>query len=100
MPGKKITDQRMCKYKEARSQATQQIAPARMRISPRSARGIERADGMPLQREPDTRLHRGDTTVVYRPYPFLRSPVASSSSGVALEKGFCRMAPREAVKQF
>lgn len=36
MPGKKITDQQVRKYKEARRQTTQQIAAARMGISVRS----------------------------------------------------------------
>lgn len=49
MPGKKITDQQVRKYKESRRQATQQIAAARMGISVRSARRIDRSDGLPSQ---------------------------------------------------
>lgn len=49
MPGKKITDQQVRKYKEARRRATQEIAAARMGISVRSARRIEKADGLPSQ---------------------------------------------------
>lgn len=49
MPGRKITDQQVRKYKESRRQATQQIAAARMGISVRSARRIEQADGLPSQ---------------------------------------------------
>ena len=49
MPGKKISDQQVRKYKEARRQATQQIAAARMEISVRSARRIEKAEGLPSQ---------------------------------------------------
>ena len=49
MPGKKITDEQVRKYKEARRRATQQIASARMGISVRSARRIEKADGLPSQ---------------------------------------------------
>ena len=43
MPGKKITDQQVRKYKAMRRQATQEIAAARMGISVRSARRIEKA---------------------------------------------------------
>ena len=60
MPGKKITDQQVRKYKEARRQATQQIAAARMGISVRSARRIEQADGLPSQRGPRTWRTRAD----------------------------------------
>ena len=45
MPGKKITDQQVRKYKAMRRTATQEIAAARMGISVRSARRIEQADG-------------------------------------------------------
>ena len=60
MPGKKITDQQVRKYKEARRQATQQIAAARMGISVRSARRIEQVDGLPSQRGPRTWRTRAD----------------------------------------
>jgi hypothetical protein len=60
VPGKKITDQHMRKYKEARSQATQQIAAARMGISVRSARRIEQAYGLPSQRGRRTWRTRAD----------------------------------------
>jgi len=60
VPGKKITDQQVRKYKEARRQATQQIAAARMGISVRSARRIEQADGLPSQRGPRTWRTRAD----------------------------------------
>jgi len=49
VPGKKITDHQVRKYKEARRHATQQIAAARMGISVRSARRIEKANGLPSQ---------------------------------------------------
>ena len=60
MPGRKITDQQVRKYTEARRQATQQIAAARMGISVRSARRIERADGLPSQGGPRTWRTRAD----------------------------------------
>lgn len=50
MPGKKITDQQVRKYKAMRRQATQEIAAARMGISVRSARRIEKAEELPSQR--------------------------------------------------
>jgi hypothetical protein len=52
MPGKKITDQQVRKYKEARRRATQEIAAARRGISVRSARRIEKAEELPSQRDP------------------------------------------------
>lgn len=60
MPGKKISDQQVRKYKEARRQATQQIAAARMGISVRSARRIEKADGLPSQGGTRAWRTRGD----------------------------------------
>lgn len=60
MPGKKITDQQVRKYKEARRQTTQQIAAARLGISERSARRIEKAGGLPSQRGPRTWRTRSD----------------------------------------
>lgn len=50
MPGKKITDQQVRKYKAMRRTATQEIAAARMGISVRSARRIENAETLPSQR--------------------------------------------------
>lgn len=52
MPGKKITDQQVRKYKAMRRQATQQIAAARIGISERSARRIEKAEALPSQHGP------------------------------------------------
>lgn len=52
MPGKKITDQQVRKYKAMRRQATQEIAAARMGISVRSAWRIEKATTLPSQRGP------------------------------------------------
>jgi hypothetical protein len=52
VPGKKITDQQVRKYKAMRRQTTQEIAAARMGISARSARRIDKAQGLPSQRGP------------------------------------------------
>jgi len=52
VPGKKITDQQVRKYKAMRRQATQEIAAARMGVSVRSARRIEKAERLPSQRGP------------------------------------------------
>jgi transposase InsO family protein len=52
VPGKKITDQQVRKYKAMRRQATQEIAAARMGISVRSARRVEKAEALPSQRGP------------------------------------------------
>ena len=60
MPGKKITDQQVRKYKAMRRQATQEIAAARMGISVRSARRIEKAATLPSQRGPRTWRTRVD----------------------------------------
>ena len=50
MPGTKITDHQVSKYKAARKRATQEIAAAKTGISVRSARRIEQATGLPSQR--------------------------------------------------
>jgi hypothetical protein len=60
VPGKKITDQQVRKYKAMRRQATQEIAAARMGISVRSARRIDRAEELPSQRGPRNWRTRAD----------------------------------------
>lgn len=60
MPGKKITDQQVRKYKAMRTQATQEIAAARTGISVRSARRIEQTTTLPSQREPRNWRTRAD----------------------------------------
>jgi transposase InsO family protein len=50
MPGKRITDHQMHKYKEQRSDFTQVAAAAKVGISERSARRIDRTDALPSQR--------------------------------------------------
>lgn len=52
MPGKRITDHQVSKYKELRRQSEQEAAAAKVGVSVRSARRIERATHLPSQREP------------------------------------------------
>jgi hypothetical protein len=49
MPGKKITDHQVLKYKDHRKKLTQVAAAAKAGVSERSARRIERSDGLPSQ---------------------------------------------------
>lgn len=57
MPGKRITDHQVLKYKDHRKTLSQTAAAAKVAISERSARRIERADHLPSQRPP----RRGET---------------------------------------
>jgi hypothetical protein len=50
MPGKRITDHQVHKYKQHRNRLTQVAAAAKAAISERSARRIEASDGLPSQR--------------------------------------------------
>jgi transposase InsO family protein len=50
MPGKRITDHQVHRYKQERNRHPQAVAAARAGVSERSARRIERADGLPSQR--------------------------------------------------
>ena len=50
MPGKKITDHQVHKYKEHRSRLTQVASAAKAGISERSARRVEQAESLPSQR--------------------------------------------------
>jgi transposase InsO family protein len=52
MPGKRITDHQVLKFKELRRAHTQADAAAKVGISERSARRIEPADSLPSQRSP------------------------------------------------
>ena len=52
MPGKKITDHQVMKYKEHRNRMTQTAAAAKTAISERSARRIERSEALPSQGSP------------------------------------------------
>jgi hypothetical protein len=51
MPGKRITDHQMTKYKRFRKQFSQQAAAAKVGISVRSARRLDRCTRLPSQRE-------------------------------------------------
>ncbi len=51
MPGKKITDHQVHKYKQHRNKLSQVAAAAKAGISERSARRIETSDALPSQRE-------------------------------------------------
>src|ERR1051325_1156572 len=52
MPGKRITDHQMTKYKRFRKQFSQEAAAAKVGIGVRSARRLERRTQLPSQREP------------------------------------------------
>jgi hypothetical protein len=60
MPGKKITDHQVLKYKEHRKTRTQSAAAAKVGISERSARRIEGSDTLPSQREARSWRTRSD----------------------------------------
>ena len=52
MPGKRITDLQVSKYKELRGKFSQEAAAAKTGISVASARRLESSVGLPSQREP------------------------------------------------
>lgn len=60
MPGKKITDHQVLKYKEHRNKLTQVAAAAKAGISERSARRVEHSDALPSQRQPRSWRTRQD----------------------------------------
>jgi hypothetical protein len=60
MPGKRITDHQVHKFKQHRNQHTQVAAAAKAGISERSARRIEGSDALPSQRGPRHWRTRGD----------------------------------------
>lgn len=60
MPGKKITDHQVQKYKEHRKKLTQLAAAAKAGVSERSARRIERSDALPSQTPPRSWRTRPD----------------------------------------
>ena len=60
MPGKKVTDHQVLKYKEHRKKLTQAAAAAKAGISERSARRIERSDALPSQGPPRSWRTRQD----------------------------------------
>jgi hypothetical protein len=52
MPGKRVTDHQVIKYKQLRQRLSQEAAAARVGISERTARRIERLERLPSQRGP------------------------------------------------
>jgi hypothetical protein len=63
MPGKRITDHQMTKYKRFRKQFSQQAAAAKVGISIRSARRLEQCTRLPSQREPRHWRTRADPLI-------------------------------------
>lgn len=64
MPGKKITDHQVLKYKEHRNKLTQVAAAAKAGISERSARRIDGSDVLPSQRPARSWRTRSDPLAV------------------------------------
>ena len=60
MPGKRITDHQVHKYKEHRNKLGQVAAAAKAGISERSARRIEHSEALPSQRQPRSWRTRED----------------------------------------
>lgn len=63
MPGKRVTDHQVHKYKQHRNQLTQVAAAAKAGISERSARRIEHTGALPSQRAPRRWRTRDDPLV-------------------------------------
>lgn len=63
MPGKRITDHQMTKYKQFRRQFSQEAVAAKVGISVRSARRLEQRTRLPSQREPRHWRTRADPLV-------------------------------------
>lgn len=60
MPGKRVTDHQVIKYKQLRQRLGQEAAAAKVGISERTARRIERRQELPSQRGPRTWRTRPD----------------------------------------
>jgi hypothetical protein len=60
MPGKRVTDHQVIKYKKLRQRLGQEVAAAKVGISERTARRLERRDRLPSQRGPRTWRTRTD----------------------------------------
>ncbi len=60
MPGKRVTDHQVIKYKQLRQRLGQEAAAAKIGISERTARRLERLDRLPSQRGPRTWRTRSD----------------------------------------
>ena len=63
MPGKRLTDHQVLKFKQHRNKLSQVAAAAKSGISERSARRIETADALPSQRPPRNWRMRDDPLV-------------------------------------
>jgi hypothetical protein len=60
MPGKRVTDHQVIKYKQLRRRLGQEAAAAKVGISERTARRLERLERLPSQRGPRTWRTRSD----------------------------------------
>src|SRR5690606_30525985 len=60
MPGKRVTDHQVIKYKQYRQRLSQEAAAAKVGISERTARRLEGLDRLPSQRAPRTWRTRSD----------------------------------------
>jgi hypothetical protein len=60
MPGKQVTDDQVIKYKQYRQRLSQEAAAAKVGISDRTARSLERLEGLPSQRAPRMWRTRSD----------------------------------------
>jgi len=65
MPGKRLGDTQVKRYKEIRRQFSQDVAANKMGISVRTARRIERQNRLPSQREPRAWRTRKDPFAAY-----------------------------------
>jgi hypothetical protein len=63
MPGKRVTDHQVLMYKQYRLRLGQEAAAAKIGISARTARRLERSEGLPSQRPPRTWRTRPDPLV-------------------------------------
>ncbi len=85
MPGKKITDHQVLKYKEHRNKMSQVAAAAKTAISERSARRIESSRALPSQSPPrDWRTRQDPLAGVWdsEPHRVSRRPVGLSQTDV------------------
>lgn len=60
MPGKRITDQQVSQYKKLRSRFSQEVAAAKIGVSVRTARRIEKLPALPSQSKPRDWRTRAD----------------------------------------
>ena len=60
MPGKRVTDHQVIKYKQYRQRLGQEAAASKVGTSEGTARRLERLDGLPSQRTARRRRTRSD----------------------------------------